>query len=399
MKNKNYDLISREIDFDISHTFDDSDLNGSKGIFRANSEQNIVGCNTDHEAIQAFLQEYVDSPSTQRLYTKECERLLIWAMLHLKKPLSSMNRDDFNAYIDFMRKPAPTWCGKKVNKSSDNWRPFTGPLSDAAVKTSVACINSLMSWLVNAGYLSGNPLGLIRNKRNKSSTESPYKKVERFLDDDMWTAVLMVVETMPIESHKERYQKERIRFMLTFFALLGARINELSKCIMPDFQSNVGGWFWQVVGKGNKYATVAMPKDMVDALMRWRKFLGLPALPKRNEKIAAIPSVNYHYEVQFDKPGLKPRRINEILKEFFEKAAFELSAGGQEDKAEKIRSASAHWLRHTSITQKINAGINQRLVQIDARHSDARTTGLYTHDEEKLRSKESQKHQISWNQK
>lgn len=392
--------MTSKIRFNIEYSYKDSSLNGEDGVYRiANNKQNMVGFNTDHHAIKAFLEEYKDSPATLRVYDKECGRLLMWSILNRKKPLSSMNRDDFNAYIEFLRSPDTDWCGPKSNKDNEAWRPFVGPLSESAVKTAIAAINSLMSWLVNAGYVSGNPMGLIRNKKNKNRGNSPAKKVERFLDEDMWSALLLTVENLPVESASEVHQKERMRFMLTFFSLLGARVSELSNAQMKDFKNNVAGWFWEVTGKGEKEANVAMPKDMVDALMRWRKFLGLSPLPKAGEITAVMPSVNKSYRPMLSKSGLTPRRVNQILKDFFNLAAENLIKNEQEDKAEKIKLASAHWLRHTSITQKVNAGIDRHLVQVEARHSDARTTDMYTHDEEKLRAEESQKHRIGWIEK
>ena len=50
---------------------------------------------------------------------------------------------------------------------AEKWRPFVGPLSESAVLTAMAAINSLMRYLVDAGYLLGNPLGLIRQRRRK----------------------------------------------------------------------------------------------------------------------------------------------------------------------------------------------------------------------------------------
>lgn len=381
--------------FDITFSYSDDALNGTNGHYRSDKDKKHIDADTDREAVQAFLAEYQHAPATLRTYTKECERLLIWAILYLNKPISSMTRDDFAIYINFLKAPNEEWCGIKLNKSSKDWRPFTGKLSESAIKTALASINSLLNWLVNAGYITGNPLGLIR-KKGKDKTQNSYKKVERFLDDDMWSALLYCVETLPTKTEVDKYYQERMRFMLTVFSLLGGRISEVANIKMKDFKNNVGGWFWDVNGKGDKDATVAMPQDMVVAVMRWRKFLGLSALPKATENISAFPVLNKFNEPIFDENGIKPRRINAILKRFFDKAAVELTIGGQKDKAEKIRMASAHWLRHTSITQKVNAGIDRHIVQVEARHSDARTTDMYTHDEEKKRSDESQKHKIGW---
>lgn len=385
--------------FDLESTLKDPSLNGSNGLFRvADRLNNQAGADTDYGALQSFLRSR-NSPQTIRGYKKECERLLIWSTHYIRKPISSLTKDDFEDFIEFMSDPAPEWCGKKTNKSKDTWRPFTGKMNETAIKTAVASINSFLNWLVKAQYITGNPLALLGNKNKAELSEGfVQKKVVRVLDEDMWPTLLHVVEEFPDKTPAELYQKERIRFMLTLFAALGGRISEVANIKMCDFKNYTGGWFWEVKGKGAKDGTVAMPKDMVNALMRWRKYLGLSPLPTINENIPAIPSVNKSYVPIINKPGIKPRRINQILKEFFSMAAEDLYRQGHEDKAEKIKLASAHWLRHTSVTQKINAGIDRRLVQLDARHSDARTTDLYSHEEDKLRYKEAQKHKLGWSE-
>lgn len=382
------------MNFDLSFVANDPELNGSNGIYRANKQQNIAKVDTDQEAVNAFLREYQHSPATFRTYSKEAQRVLMWANLYLGKPLSSMDREDFHTYMKFMANPDPEWVGKKVNKDTGDWRPFTGPLSESGKKTAVASINSMMTWLVNAGYLVGNPMGLIRQRSKKTSKDDV--EIERFLDDDMWSALLTVVETMETKTKGDRFVKERMRFMLTTFALLGARVSEISTIQMGHFRHTVNGWFWYVTGKGDKDARVAMPQGMVDGLIRWREFIGLPPVPDRAETYPALVFSDKSGNPLLDKPPIKPRRINQILKSFFEKASAELIAGGQRSKAHLIKKASAHWLRHTSITQKVNAGIERDIVRMEARHSDSRTTDGYVHNQSKERANQAQKHKINW---
>lgn len=380
------------MNFDISRFEENEALNGSHGLYRSEKGKKSISANNDFEAISAFLHEYTDRPTTHRNYAKEAERLHIWALIHLKKPLSSMTHDDFSQYVEFMKHPSAAWCGKKAYKNTKAWRPFLSGLSDPAIKTATAGLNSMFNWLCNAGYLSGNPLGLIR-KKNSSVSD---KKVERFLDDDMFSALLRTIESYPIRDEKDRYQNERIRFILSAFIMLGARVSELSNAKMNDFHKESAGWYWEVTGKGAKYGKVAMPPDMLKALMRWRAALGLRPAPKTSDSMPAVPFVNNKCEPLFDKDGISARRINQILKGFFESAALELKRGGQIDSADRLAQASAHWLRHTSITQKVNAGIDRAIVQKEARHADSRTTNAYTHDDESKRSQESVKHKLGW---
>jgi site-specific recombinase XerD len=48
-------------------------------------------------------------------------------------------------------------------------------------------------------------------------------------------------------------------------------------------------------------------------------------------------------------------------------------------KASKLRSASAHWLRHSYVTYLLESGAPLKVAQENAGHSDIGTTMLYYH--------------------
>ncbi|MFX9877880.1 integrase, partial [Acinetobacter baumannii] len=81
------------------------------------------------------------------------------------KPLSSLTHEDFLVYRRFLADPQPAerWVmapGRKAGRRDPRWRPCAGPLSEASIRQAMTVLNSLMSWLVEAGYLAGNPLSL-----------------------------------------------------------------------------------------------------------------------------------------------------------------------------------------------------------------------------------------------
>lgn len=384
-----------KINFNLDSARKSKYLNGELGRFRADLSLKQIDANNDFEAIQEFLDGHKGTPPTYRTYTKECERLQLWAILHLNKAVSDLTKEDYMAYIDFMKSPQTEWIGKKCSKESESWRPFCGPLSPKAVKLAVASINSLLNWLADSAYINNNVLRLIKSYiKANSGSEKINAKVERFLDEEMWDATTATIEKMSRITPAEIIQYERIRFIMSMFSMVGARVNEMSNANMNDFKRGPAGWFWHVLGKGSKLADVAAPQDMIDSLIRWRKALGLTPLPSRHDSSALIPAFNKFHEPMFKKHGLSPRRINELLKSIFIDASVLLADA--EDKAEIIKMASAHWLRHTSITQKVKSGMAKDFVQTDARHSDSKTTDQYIHDQEIKRSEESQKHRLRW---
>jgi integrase len=376
-------------------------LDGSAGVNRAEIARCQISARNDLEALACFLAEYDRSPGTARIYQRECERLVLWAVHECGKPLSSLTRQDFEGYLNFLADPQPAarWCGPKAARVSPRWRPFVGPLNESALLTAIAAVNSLMAYLVDAGYLAGNPLGLIRQRRRKLALEplagamaaAPMQtpaSVERFLDADMWAAVAGAVEDLPRASAAERDEYERLRFFCALLYLLAPRAGELETHRMNSFQEERGLWWWHVTGKGGKQAKIPVPDDMVQALVRYRKHLGLSAMPRRSDATPLLVGLR-------DRQPITARRLNQILKRLFARAADRLPPQ-LEHKAEKLRAASAHWGRHTGITAKVDAGMEERYVQKDARHADRRTTQRYIHEEERRWHEEAQKQRLPW---
>lgn len=114
-------------------------------------------------------------------FRKEAERLLLWTLIEKQKSLSSLTRDDLRDYQQFLSDPKPPsrWCGQRKPRQDPNWRPFQGPLSGDSIAQSITIINALFSYLVEAVYLAGNPLGLMRRKA-KQYTLTRKKVTERF---------------------------------------------------------------------------------------------------------------------------------------------------------------------------------------------------------------------------
>ncbi len=375
-------------------------LSGAQGRNRADPARLQIAAMDDVDAIACFLAEYDRSPGTHRIYQRECERLLLWAVHECRLPLSSLGRQEFEGYLQFLADPQPAsfWCGPKVDRRRPEWRPFVGRLSDSAVLTAIAAINSLMRYLVDAGYLAGNPLGLIRQRRRKLSVadasapvvaiDDVSPTVERFLDAEMWAAVAAAVEGMARGTARERDEYERARFICALLYLLAPRAGELESHRMNSFREERGLWWWHVLGKGAKRARVPVPDDMLQALVRYRKHLGLSAVPRPDEATPLLMSLR-------DRSPITARRLNQVLKRLFADAADRLPPTSLH-KAEKLRRASAHWGRHTGITAMVDSGMEERYVQKDARHADRRTTQRYIHEEERRWHEEAQKQRLPW---
>jgi len=178
--------------------------------YNRNPDSNcMLGANTDWDAALEFLREYSDKTHTYRSYAKELERFCLWLIHVAEKPLSDIRRPDWVAYCAFIEDPKPydSWCNAKKRRftkddsPNTDWKPFEQRkdkppvddterempwrygLSSNASKKAKKIIESFYSYLVDYGYLAGNPV-LMRRKR--SGANKNQKQVqERFLDADL----------------------------------------------------------------------------------------------------------------------------------------------------------------------------------------------------------------------
>lgn len=350
-------------------------LNGSEGTNRApNFITQQISATNDLQAIQSWLAEFENSPQTLRSYRKEAERLLLWSLIEKQKPFSSLTRDDLRDYQQFLSNPEPRsrWCGSRKPRQDLNWRPFQAPLSGQSVAQAITVINALFSYLVEAGYLSGNPLGLMRRKAHYALDKT--KVTERFLEQVLWQAVIDYIENLPKTTAREQKEYERIRFLFHFLYLLAPRVSEVASASMGNIKQIRGKWWWQITGKGQKIQLIPMNNEVLDALIRYRQFYNFSPLPELEEEYPLFMNLN-------GTKSVTSNMIYRLVKKIFLDCAkkFELD---RPDFAIKFKKASTHWLRHTSITHQADAGIELRYIKRSARHESVETTMLYQHAEE-----------------
>lgn len=351
-------------------------LNGESGTNRAPAfiTQQISATN-DLQAVQCWLAEFDKSPQTQRSYRKEAERLLLWSLIEKQKPLSSLTRDDLRDYQHFLSDPQPQlrWCGQRKPRQDINWRPFQGPLSEGSIAQAITIINALFSYLVEAGYLSGNPLGLMRRKIKQYALNKT-KVIERFLEQTLWQSVVNYIESLPKITLREQKEYERIRYLFHLLYLLGPRVSEVAQASMQSVKQIRGRWWWQVTGKGQKTQLIPINESMLNALIRYRQFYGLSQLPAPEEKLPLFMNLN-------GTQGISNNMIYRLVKNTFLDCAATFEKN-RPDYSEKLKQASTHWMRHTSITHQADAGIELRYIKRHARHESVETTMLYQHAEE-----------------
>jgi integrase len=191
--------------------------------------------------------------------------------------------------------------------------------------------------------------------------------------------VLDYIDTMPQDSVRERQHNERVRWLFRLLYGAALRASEVAQAKSSDLELRRGKWWLRVIGKGDVEGDVPVSDELMVDLARYRQFYGLPAVPAAQEKTPLVMSVTGRID-RF----LTPTAIYLIVKEVFRRAADSLEATDP-GKADTLRRASTHWLRHTAATHKADAGNDIRFIQKNLRHASIETTAIYLHAEDDQR--------------
>ncbi|TDN59149.1 tyrosine-type recombinase/integrase [Paraburkholderia sp. BL10I2N1] len=360
-------------------------LDGHNGVNRARGGHRQIAADSDVEAVRLWLAEYAGSPHTLRSYRKEAVRLLLWATQALGKPLSSLTREDFVLYEQFLAAPTGDWADPTLPRRGGTRRLFDGPLSERSQHQALGIVSGLLTYLVSAGYLAGNPLAL---RRRTGTAARRTRRVERYLDHALWDHVLASVEQWPRLTARDHQHYERSRWLIRLLYHTGLRVSEAANAKAADFYPRRGRWWLHVVGKGGTEGEVPVSAALMADLARYRVFHGLAPTPSGNETTAALMSV-----AGDPCRHLTPSAVYLIVKEVFRRAAGMLEASDSAGAA-KLRRASTHWLRHSAATHQADAGTDLRFIQKNMRHASIQTTGIYLHVEDDRRHTETVREQV-----
>ncbi|ALP68659.1 tyrosine-type recombinase/integrase [Paraburkholderia caribensis] len=401
-------------------------LDGRAGTNRATGGVAQIAAANDLDAIRAWLARFTDRHTTFDSYRKEAERLLLWSLVHLGKPLSSLTHEDCLRYQRFLADPQPaaTWIanagaggGRKHARGDARWRPFHGPLSPASIRQAMVILNVLFSWLVQAGYLAGSPLALSRQRTRKVAP-----RITRYLEPALWQEVKDAIASMPQDTARERARYHRARWLFTLLYLGGLRIAEVSGNTMGQFfvRRDADGamrWWLTVHGKGDKERLVPATRELMSELSRYRQSLGMTALPSPHEATPLLLPIGSTADGSAKKAArgaggrtsdgnhtaptrpLTRAAVHTIVKEVFARAAGRLRDRGLEHaaRADLLEKASAHWLRHTAGSHMADRQVDLRHVRDNFGHASLTTTSIYLHvDEDRRHQETDEKHRIDW---
>ncbi len=353
----------------------------------------------DYVHALAFLKSYKGSQGTFNAYRREIERLLQWTQLE-DKVLRDLRREDMERFIHFCKNPPASWIGLKkaprfmekegLRRPNPAWRPFVVTLSKAAhregnrpvvknfelsvgsIKEMFAILSSFYTYLMQEDYVVMNPIALIRQKSQFIRRHQGPPTIRR-LSELQWQYVMSTAQTM---AEIDPAKHERSLFMLSALYAMYLRISELAASerwipVMNHFYTDAeGAWWFITVGKGNKQRQIAVSDKMLNALKRWRTYLGLSPLPSTADQSVLFP------KAKGKGPISSTTYVRSVVQGCFDRAIAQLNQDGFKEEAVSLVEATVHWLRHTGISDDVKHRPREH-VRDDAGHSSSAITDKY----------------------
>jgi integrase/recombinase XerC len=335
----------------------------------------------DKAAIAAWLGEFIRRPNTLRAYRREARRLWLWLSLERRVRLRDLTRADIEAYRTFLASPPADWMLPIAEAAeADAWWPLRGPLGEAALRQALVILQSLFTYLVDAGYLERNVMRLVRDKgAPPQRPHRPVPSAAAMLGALGWLRD-RADQLRADEQRPAARQARRDALIWCWCYIAAARRHELGPTRLSDIQPREGPggvqWFWQVLGKGERLAYVPLESTAVDTVA-WA--LGCPAsqLPAR---LLASPERYLFDPLRGPARPLSATQVyDSILRSAAAVAQHADAIGLDARDASLLASMGPHDLRAARNTHLLNAGRDARLVQRLMRHKDINTTLVYDH--------------------
>lgn len=300
----------------------------------------------DLEAVNLWLAQCNVTPGTYKRYHIEAERLLLWTIIQQQTSLLSLADTDILAYRQFLANPQPTeyWvCStrKTAPRASNNWRPFSGPLSPASIHSAFLILNGLFRWLAHSGYIIINPVPAARQRGDLVQRPT----VVRQLSKDCWHEVKTTLENLPASTVRQSMQAARYRLLFALLYFTDLRVVEMPKISMGAVLSQLQSdgrrcWWINVVTSGGKTRLVSVAEQVIVELRQYREAHGLEALPRPGESRPLI------LPLTGAEKQLARGAISQMIHHILNRTAERLRKRGPDwhAQAEEIAGASTHWI-------------------------------------------------------
>lgn len=364
-----------------------------------------------YELFSDYLAE-ISSQKHWKTARTELNIFMIWCFDIEGISVCNVKRQQLRKYIEWCSNPPASLIGTSqrphfINEQSDYrvpnpcWTPFVKrspktssiksedieyKLKHVSIKNKLSILSSLYNFLVDCEYVEYNPAQALLKTigRRTSGNISEQSEKIRCFSKISYNYILRSAATLAEESP----ENERILFAVTVMFTMYPRLSEISARdgftpLMSQFRQNENGsWFFYVPqSKFGKSRMIAVSGDTLQALVRYREYLGLPDLPTRTETtpllVRKVAAKHGRAEgIKFASIGEK--QLWTDIQMVLNKASALLLVDGYITESQSVIAESPHSFRHTGISADVNwhkRDISQ--VRDDAGHSSIDTTSRY----------------------
>lgn len=356
------------------------------------------------------------SEHTFSRFRNEVERFLLWTFLIKVKPMDELRKSDILEYADFCWQPPLNWiCFASYEKFSiengvyvanTKWSPFRLKIakgdsttkpdknkyrpSQQTLAATFTAVIAFYKYLMNEEYCFGNPAQIAKRDCRYFIVDAQVKEVKR-LTSAQWQYVLDIA----VDLADSDPNHERSLFLIAALKTLFLRISEFSErtgwspTMNHFWEDDEGNWWLKIYGKGRKIRDVTVPIHFIEFLKRYRLSRGLSDLPSQGDTNPILEKIR-------GRGGMTSRQLSRIVQTVFDHAYERMKEKEGEDKARKLKEASAHWLRHTGASIEIERGRALKDVSEDLGHSSMATTDtVYVHSEDKKRAESGKERKVN----
>ena len=356
------------------------------------------------------------SAHTYERFRNDVERFLLWSFIVKKKPIDQLRKSDLLEYADFCWQPPVDWIGTSnqerfkitngYSAANELWFPYKiqAPKSlksqyvidkkkyrpsQQTLSSMFTAIIVFYNYLMAEDFCIGNPAQIAKKDCRHFIIDSQFKEIKR-LTGSQWQFVLDTA----VEMADENPMFERNLFVIAALKTLFLRISELSE--RPNWSPTMGhfwqdddeNWWLKIFGKSRKLRDITVPIDFLPFLERYRASRGLLGLPASNENSILVEKVR-------GQGGMTSRHLRRIVQSVFDQAHDNMRRSEGENKALKLKEASAHWLRHTGASMEIERGRPLKDISEDLGHASMATTDtVYVQSENKKRAESGKRRKV-----
>ncbi len=356
------------------------------------------------------------SSHTYDRFRNDVERFILWSFIEKKKPIDQLRKSDLLEYADFCWQPPVSWIGisnqerfkisNGYSSANELWFPYKiqAPKSlksdyvidkkkyrpsQQTLSSMFTAIIVFYNYLMAEDFCIGNPAQIAKKDCRHFIIDSQVKEVKR-LTASQWQYVLDTV----VEMADENPNFERNLFVIAALKTLFLRISELSE--RPNWSPTMGhfwqdddeNWWLKIFGKSRKLRDITVPLDFLPFLERYRASRGLLGLPSSNENSILVEKIR-------GQGGMTSRHLRRLVQAVFDQAYENMRCSEGENKALKLKEASAHWLRHTGASMEIERGRPLKDISEDLGHASMATTDtVYVQSENKKRAESGKRRKV-----